>query len=209
MSDVTVFHSFQRSSLCYLFCLDPSRLEETVRNIVLRYGSRLWNLRIMQAELKVTIRFSPDGRQFPIRLFLTNESGYYLDISMYKEVTEPKSGAVMLEAYGARKGRHHGLLLDSPYQTKDHLQIKRFEAKKRGTQYVYDLPDIFISALEQTWSVEDGRVSEDTSSSWREKCPRELMTATELVLDKHGKLLPLGRNRGCNDIGMVSANRAC
>lgn len=29
-----------------------------------------------------------------IRLFLTNESGYYLDISLYKEVTDIRSGQV-------------------------------------------------------------------------------------------------------------------
>jgi len=33
-----------------------SQLEETVRNMVMRYGSRIWKLRVMQAEIKMTIR---------------------------------------------------------------------------------------------------------------------------------------------------------
>lgn len=62
--------------------------------MVMRYGSRLWKLRVLQAELKINIRLTPTGNAIPIRLFLTNESGYYLDISLYKEVTDRSSGQV-------------------------------------------------------------------------------------------------------------------
>lgn len=62
--------------------------------MVMRYGSRLWKLRVLQAELKINIRLTPNGNAIPVRLFLTNESGYYLDISLYKEVTDPSSGQV-------------------------------------------------------------------------------------------------------------------
>ena len=63
------------------------QIKEAVRLMVMRYGSRLWKLRVLQAELKINIRTTPSGDTIPIRLFLTNESGYYLDISLYKEVT--------------------------------------------------------------------------------------------------------------------------
>lgn len=62
--------------------------------MVMRYGSRLWKLRVLQAELKINIRLTTNGDVIPIRLFLTNESGYYLDISLYKEVTDPTTGQV-------------------------------------------------------------------------------------------------------------------
>lgn len=62
--------------------------------MVMRYGSRLWKLRVLQAEVKINIRQSTSGTALPIRLFITNESGYYLDISLYKEVTDPRSGDV-------------------------------------------------------------------------------------------------------------------
>lgn len=70
------------------------KIEESVRSMVMRYGSRLWKLRVLQAELKINIRLTPTGKQIPIRLFLTNESGYYLDISLYKEVTDSRTGQV-------------------------------------------------------------------------------------------------------------------
>lgn len=34
------------------------------------------------------------GARIPVRLHLANESGYYLDITMYKEVTDEASGKV-------------------------------------------------------------------------------------------------------------------
>lgn len=64
--------------------------------MVMRYGSRLWKLRVLQAEVKINIRQTTTDSATPIRLFITNESGYYLDISLYREVTDPRSGNVRL-----------------------------------------------------------------------------------------------------------------
>lgn len=72
------------------------QIEESVRSMVMRYGSRLWKLRVLQAEVKINIRQTTTSGVLPIRLFITNESGYYLDISLYKEVTDPRSGNVRL-----------------------------------------------------------------------------------------------------------------
>lgn len=80
--------------LTLLLFLNILQIEESVRSMVMRYGSRLWKLRVLQAELKINIRLTPTGKQIPIRLFLTNESGYYLDISLYKEVTDSRTGQV-------------------------------------------------------------------------------------------------------------------
>lgn len=49
----------------------------------------------------------------------------------------------MFQAYGAKQGPMHGLLLSTPYMTKDHLQLKRFQAQSNGTTYVYDYPEMF------------------------------------------------------------------
>lgn len=85
-----MFHSW----CLLLIFLYKHQIEESVRSMVMRYGSRLWKLRVLQAELKINIRLTPTGKQIPIRLFLTNESGYYLDISLYKEVTDSRTGQV-------------------------------------------------------------------------------------------------------------------
>lgn len=82
--------------------------------MVMRYGSRLWKLRVLQAELKINIRLTPTGQAIPVRLFLTNESGYYLDISLYEEVTDPSSGQV----------RTSCILKDEKY-TRSHYNVAR------------------------------------------------------------------------------------
>uniref|UniRef100_A0A668AIB8 acetyl-CoA carboxylase n=1 Tax=Myripristis murdjan TaxID=586833 RepID=A0A668AIB8_9TELE len=179
--------------------MDPSKIEESVRSMVMRYGSRLWKLRVLQAELKINIRLTPTGKQIPIRLFLTNESGYYLDISLYKEVTDSRTGQIMFQAYGDKQGPLHGMLINTPYVTKDLLQSKRFQAQSLGTTYVYDFPEMFRQALRKLWH-------SSQAYAHLPKCPlpSEMLTFTELVLDPQGQLVQMNRLPGGNEIGMVA-----
>lgn len=85
------------------------QIEESVRAMVMRYGSRLWKLRVLQAEVKINIRQTTTGSAIPIRLFITNESGYYLDISVYKEVTDSRSGNVRVKGGAAIRASRCGL----------------------------------------------------------------------------------------------------
>ncbi|KAM9858236.1 acetyl-CoA carboxylase 2 isoform 2-T2 [Aulostomus maculatus] len=171
--------------------MDPSKVKESVRSMVMRYGSRLWKLRVLQAELKINIRLTPTGNAIPIRLFLTNESGYYLDISLYKEVTDPGSGQIMFQSYGDKQGPLHGMLINTPYVTKDLLQSKRFQAQSLGTTFVYDFPEMFRQALFKLWGPGD-------------KYPKDVLMCTELVLDPQGRLVQMNRLPGDNDVGMVA-----
>nr|XP_015828099.2 acetyl-CoA carboxylase isoform X2 [Nothobranchius furzeri] len=171
--------------------MDPSKIEESVRSMVMRYGSRLWKLRVLQAELKINIRLTTTGNAIPIRLFLTNESGYYLDISLYKEVTDPTSRQIMFQSYGDKQGPLHGMLINTPYVTKDLLQAKRFQAQTLGTTYVYDFPEMFRQALFKLWGPGD-------------KCPKDVLMCTELVLDPEGRLVQMNRLPADNDVGMVA-----
>uniref|UniRef100_A0A665XCE3 acetyl-CoA carboxylase n=1 Tax=Echeneis naucrates TaxID=173247 RepID=A0A665XCE3_ECHNA len=171
--------------------MDPSKIEESVRSMVMRYGSRLWRLRVLQAELKINIRLTPTGNAIPIRLFLTNESGYYLDISLYKEVTDLSSGQIMFQSYGDKQGPLHGMLINTPYVTKDLLQAKRFQAQTLGTTYVYDFPEMFRQALFKLWGPGD-------------KCPVDVLMCTELVLDQQGRLVQMNRLPGDNHVGIVA-----
>ncbi|XP_012679531.2 acetyl-CoA carboxylase-like isoform X2 [Clupea harengus] len=184
--------------------MDPSKIKEAVRLMVMRYGSRLWKLRVLQAELKINIRTTPSGDTIPIRLFLTNESGYYLDISLYKEVTctdqeGHKDPQVMFQGYGDKQGPLHGMLINTPYVTKDLLQSKRFQAQTLGTTYAYDFPEMFRQALLKLWSSMKAQAHLPECPA-----PTELLTFTELVLDAQGQLQQLNRLPGGNEIGMVA-----
>uniref|UniRef100_A0A8C1B6G3 acetyl-CoA carboxylase n=1 Tax=Cyprinus carpio carpio TaxID=630221 RepID=A0A8C1B6G3_CYPCA len=171
--------------------MDPSKIEESVRSMVMRYGIRLWKLRVLQAELKINIRLTTNGDVIPIRLFLTDESGYYLDISLYKEVTDPSTGQIMFQSYGDKHGPLHGMLINTPYVTKDLLQSKRFQAQTLGTTYVYDFPEMFRQALFKLWGPGDSY-------------PKDVLMCNELVLDSQGRLVQMNRLPGDNEIGMVA-----
>uniref|UniRef100_A0A8D1HGN7 Acetyl-CoA carboxylase beta n=1 Tax=Sus scrofa TaxID=9823 RepID=A0A8D1HGN7_PIG len=166
--------------------MDPTKIEESVRSMVMRYGSRLWKLRVLQAEVKINIRQTTTDSAVPIRLFITNESGYYLDISLYKEVTDPRSGNIMFHSFGNKQGPQHGMLINTPYVTKDLLQAKRFQAQSLGTTYVYDFPEMFRQALFKMWGSPD-------------KYPKDILTYTELVLDPQGQLVEMNRLPGGNE----------
>ncbi|CAN7995548.1 unnamed protein product [Ixodes hexagonus] len=179
--------------------MDPAKIAENVRDMVMRYGPRLWKLRVLQAEIKMTIRPSLNGKCLPIRLFLANESGYYLDISLYKEVVDPETGQMQFEAWGHhRQGPLHGLPISTPYLTKDYLQQKRFQAQSNGTTYVYDFPEMFRQALLRLWEEHlEMRGAE-------EEIPSSLLSCVELVLDPQGRLVEHKRLPGENDVGMVA-----
>ncbi|NWT18465.1 ACAC carboxylase, partial [Vireo altiloquus] len=174
--------------------MDPSKIEESVRSMVMRYGSRLWKLRVLQAEVKINIRLTPTGKAIPIRLFLTNESGYYLDISLYKEVTDSRTGQIMFQAYGDKQGPLHGMLINTPYVTKDLLQSKRFQAQTLGTSYVYDIPEMFRQSLIKLWSSMN-----DHTFLPPPPLPSDILTYTELVLDDQGQLVHMNRLPGGNE----------
>lgn len=53
----------------------------------------------------------------------------------------------MFQSYGDKPGPLHGMLINTPYVTKDLLQAKRFQAQSLGTTYVYDFPEMFRQVL--------------------------------------------------------------
>jgi len=178
--------------------IEPQKVEESIRAIVLRHGLRLWRLRVLQAECKMVVRLYPDGPRIPLRLFLSNQSGYSLDIHTYQEIQDPSTGKTIFQSYGLKQGSQHGQLINTPYVTKDHLQYKRFAAQSQNTTYVYDYPGLFKQSLIQQWHV------------WTRSCAlpfdphKEVVEYSELCLDHNKKLIQVNRLPGENECGMVA-----
>ncbi|NXD65210.1 ACACB carboxylase, partial [Eolophus roseicapillus] len=173
--------------------MDPSKIEESVRSMVMRYGSRLWKLRVLQAEVKINIRLTPTAKAIPIRLFLTNESGYYLDISLYKEVKDPTTGSVsncrwQEPSHGCSSSYWHrealGWLLQDSSCT--------CNAAVPALCFQFILCAVPLQALFKLWG-----------SS--ERYPKDILTYIELVLDSQGQLVQMNRVPGGNQVvGMVA-----
>ena len=142
-------------------------------------GIRLRKLRILQAELKMTIRLTPDSERIPFRAFLTYERGYHLDISLYREVTNQVTGQTVFQTYTVGKpGPLDGVALYDPYVTKGHLQYKRFTAQSNNTTYAYDFPDMFRQALLSIW-----KQYLDKNKLKDYAIPKETFSYQELILD--------------------------
>lgn len=41
-------------------------------------------------------RLTPTGKKIPLRVFMSNGSGYYLDFNIYREVTDQRTGQVLI-----------------------------------------------------------------------------------------------------------------
>ncbi|XP_026673591.1 acetyl-CoA carboxylase isoform X3 [Ceratina calcarata] len=185
--------------------MDPARIEESVTSMILRYGPRLWKLRVRQAEIKMTIRPAPGKSTSILRLCIGNDSGYSIDLHLYTEATDLKTGVIRFESYPSatangtwRPGPMHGLPISTPYLTKDYLQAKRFQAQSAGTTYAYDLPDMFRQQAEKLWySYIEERPNCDI------KIPNPVMDSVELVLEGD-TLVEQKRLPGENDVGMVA-----
>ncbi|KAK9507907.1 hypothetical protein O3M35_007669 [Rhynocoris fuscipes] len=178
--------------------MDPAKIEESVTSMVMRYGPRLWKLRVLQAELRMTIRPTPNSPTTNIRLCLANDSGYLLEIYTYREVVDPKTGVIKFEAFGPKTGPMHGLPVSTPYVTKDYLQQKRFQAQSSGTTYVYDFPDIFKQVIERRWrDYIHARPNEHIAP------PAQVVDIVELVVEGDN-LIEMKRLPGENDVGMVA-----
>ncbi|XP_063979421.1 acetyl-CoA carboxylase isoform X2 [Diachasmimorpha longicaudata] len=189
--------------------MDPARIEESVTSMVLRYGPRLWKLRVRQAEIKMTIRPAPGKPTYNVRLCISNDSGYSIDLHLYAETTDPKTGVIRFESYGSnnvetwRPGPMHGLPISTPYVTKDYLQAKRFQAQSAGTTYVYDLPDMFRQQIEKSWTKFLDERSSEGQNHQLPAMPNPVIDYVELVLDGD-VLMEQKRLPGENDVGMVA-----
>ncbi|KAM3178213.1 hypothetical protein ACTXT7_003019 [Hymenolepis weldensis] len=189
---------------------DIAQLQSTVRSTILRYATRLIKLRVKQAELKLVIRHSKNGPRIPIRLIISNEQGYSLVFELYREVPNPRTGAIHLVSYGERKGSLHGALASAPHQTKDFLQLKRFQAQKYSSTYVYDYPVVFRQVLGEVWKSFGGSppalssCTEPANGNGRDlDAGKNLIECKELCLNSAGELVHVDRPPCLNKIGMV------
>ncbi|KAG4075355.1 hypothetical protein HA402_003146 [Bradysia odoriphaga] len=179
--------------------MDPTKIEESVTRMVMRYGPRLWKLRVLQAELKMVIRQAPQAPTQAIRLCIANDSGYFLNIAMYTEHTDKETGIIKFMSYGPKEGPLHGLAISTPYLTKDFLQQKRFQAQSAGTTYAYDIPDMFRQMAERHWK-EYSKARPLIDIRMPEKV---LLEVVELVV-VGDTLEEMQRLPGENDCGMVA-----
>ncbi|KAI4092986.1 MAG: hypothetical protein LQ344_003133 [Seirophora lacunosa] len=185
-----------------VFPLQPQEVEEALAGFLERFGRRAWRLRVTGAEIRIVCTDPTTGLPYPLRVVVTNTSGYVIQVELYAEKRSDKGGEWIFHSIGGttRIGAMHLRPVSTPYPTKEWLQPKRYKAHLMGTQYVYDFPDLFRQAIQNCWTK---AVSKHPSLSSKQPRTGECLEYAELVLDEHDNLAEVGREPGTNTHGMV------
>ncbi|KAH8674294.1 acetyl-CoA carboxylase [Xylariales sp. PMI_506] len=184
-----------------VFPLHPEEVEQSLQGFLDRFGPRAWRLRVAQAEIRIICTDPTTGLPYPLRVIITNTSGYVIQVEIYAERRSEKGEMVFHSIGGTTKlGAMHLMPITTPYPPKNALQPKRYRAHLMGTQYVYDFPELFRQAIQNSWVK---TVKEQPSLADKQPPQGECITYNELVLDDSDNLTKVSREPGTNTCGMV------
>ncbi|CAH0047847.1 unnamed protein product [Clonostachys solani] len=184
-----------------VFQLHPRDVEQSLQGFLDRFGIRAWRLRVAQVEIRIICTDPQTGTPYPLRVIITNTSGFIVDVDLYAERKSEKGEWVFQSIGGTKdKGPMHLMAVSTPYATKNWLQPKRYKAHLMGTQYVYDFPELFRQAIQNSWAK---AVEKQPSLGPQQPKTGECLAFTELVLDDKDNLEEVNREPGTNSCGMV------
>lgn len=181
-------------SFIYSLEIDLEDIQRALSGFIDRHGARFFRLRITGAEIRFVTKYK-DGKDKPIRAFITNETGFVVRYEAYEEIVDEDGQTLLKNIAGpATPATLHMQNAHQPYTTKVALQSRRSRAHALQTTFAYDFIDVMRQALRASWR----------SSS--PKIPMEpIASVVELVLDeKSGELRQVKRAPGMNNIGMVA-----
>jgi acetyl-CoA carboxylase/biotin carboxylase 1 len=185
-----------------VFPLQPPEVEKALGGFLERFGRRLWRLRVTGAEIRIICTDPETNMPYPLRVVISNTSGYVIQVEMYAERKSEKGGEWVFHSIGGttKIGAMHLRPVSTPYPTKEWLQPKRYKAHLMGTQYVYDFPELFRQAIQNSWTK---AVSRHASLGEKQPPVGECIEYSELVLDDQDNLAEVVREPGTNSHGMV------
>lgn len=178
--------------------MSPKLVQDSVTQMIQCYIARLWKLKVLQIEMRFVVHPDASSPKMAIRFCFSNETGYFLDIAAYEEVND--KGTIKFASIGRSYGPLHDLPLTIPYETRDHLQQKRFYAFENNTTYCYDYPDLIHQNLEKLW-----REFASVRKFEKIKLPEKfIIKCMELVLNSDNILQEIQRVSGENKIALVA-----
>ncbi|KAJ5369027.1 Acetyl-CoA carboxylase [Penicillium cataractarum] len=184
-----------------VFNLQPIDVEQALAGFLDRFGRRLWRLRVTGAEIRILCTDPTTGMPYPLRVIISNTYGFIIQVELYIERKSEKGEWIFQSIGGTNKlGSMHMRPVSTPYPTKEWLQPKRYKAHLMGTQYVYDFPELFRQAFQNSWT----KAVETIPSLASQRPPTgECIDYSELVLDDTDNLVEVSREPGTNTHGMV------
>lgn len=185
-----------------VFPLEPQEVEEALAGFLERFGRRAWRLRVTGAEIRIICTDPGTGMPYPLRVVVTNTSGFVIQVELYAERKSEKGGEWVFQSIGGttKIGSMHLRPVSTPYPAKEWLQPKRYKAHIMGTQYVYDFPELFRQAIQNDWNKAVGK---HPSLADKQPPTGDCIEYHELVLDDQDNLAEVAREPGTNTHGMV------
>ena len=177
------------------FELFPEEVEQALGGFIERFGRRMWRLRISCVEVRIICKDPVTELLFPLRVIITNVSGFVIKVDTYAEIKNDK-GEWIFKSFGPNTGPMHLRPITTAYATKEWLQPKRYKAHVMGTTYVYDFPELFSQAVRQQWQAV-------RTSHPKLRIPEDILETKELIFDEQGQLIEVEREPGTNSTGMV------
>ncbi|EPX74755.1 acetyl-CoA/biotin carboxylase [Schizosaccharomyces octosporus yFS286] len=177
------------------FGLAPKQVEAALGGFLERFGRRLWRLRVTAAEIRIICTDPKTNTLFPLRVIISNVSGFVVNIELYAEV-KTENNSWIFKSIG-QPGSMHLRRINTPYPNKEWLQPRRYKAQLMGTTFVYDFPELFRRAFSDSWRKVDSGHSENP-------VPQDMFNCKELVEDENGDLQEVSREPGTNSCGMVA-----
>lgn len=185
-----------------VFNLQPRDVEEQISGFLERFSRRFLRLRVTGAEIRILCTDPDSGLPYPLRVIITNTSGYVVQVESYVE-KKSRTGEWVFESIGGttKLGSMHLRSVSTPYASKEWLQPKRYKAHLMGTQYVYDFPELFRQAIQNSWA---RAVAKHPSLTESRPEVGSCVEYNELVLDDADNLTEVAREPGTNNCGMVA-----
>ncbi|KIW73811.1 hypothetical protein PV04_01901 [Phialophora macrospora] len=184
-----------------VFNLQPQDVEEQIAGFLERFSRRFLRLRVTGAEIRILCTDVDTGLPYPLRVVITNTSGYVVQVESYVE-KKARNGEWVFESIGGttKVGSMHLRPVSTPYPTKEWLQPKRYKAHLMGTQYVYDFPELFRQAIYNSWNK---AVAKHAPLADSKPELASCLEYNELILDDADNLAEVSREPGTNACGMV------
>ncbi|OAP58236.1 hypothetical protein AYL99_07326 [Fonsecaea erecta] len=185
-----------------VFNLQPRDVEEQVSGFLERFSRRFLRLRVTGAEIRILCTDPDTGLPYPLRVIITNTSGYVVKVETYVE-KKARNGEWVFESIGGttKIGSMHLRPVSTPYPTKEWLQPKRYKAHIMGTQYVYDFPELFRQAIYNSWNK---AVAKHAPLAESKPEMATCLEYNELILDDADNVTEVSREPGTNNCGMVA-----
>lgn len=89
--------------------------DQSIENVVLqlgnRHGSKMWRLKVRRMEVQLHIMRAPNTPSLPVRLFISNPSGHFFRVHVYRQVVDA-NGSLIFRPLPSSLGRGlDGMLL--------------------------------------------------------------------------------------------------